>query len=70
MNNHRLAEIARDADFREMVSLIETNLTQRVMAATTSPEDRAQLLAEYHGLQRVKAALGMAAYDAAQKDQE
>lgn len=70
MNNHRLAEIARDEDFRQMVSQIEANLTTRVMAATTSQEDRASLLAEYHGLQRVKAALGMAAYEAAQQDQE
>lgn len=70
MNNHRLAEIARDEDFRGMILKIEENLTQRVMAATTSQEDRASLLAEYHGLQRVKAALGMAAYEAAQQDQE
>jgi hypothetical protein len=70
MNNHRLAEIARDEDFRGMIFKIEEHLTQKVMAATTSQEDRAQLLAEYHGIQRVKAALGMAAYEAAQQDQE
>lgn len=53
-----------------MILKIEENLTQRVMAATTSQEDRASLLAEYHGLQRVKAALGMAAYEVALQDQE
>lgn len=69
MKNERLAAIAADPDFREVVLSAEKQLTARVMATTTSPEDREKALAEYHGLRRVLTRLQLAIQDESQKEE-
>lgn len=70
MNVENLARIARDDDFRALIASIEAQLTARVMAAAVSQEDRDKAWHEFHAMQRVKAALGVAAYEAAMKGTE
>ncbi len=68
MNNKRLAAIAGDQDFRELLDQIGQQLTAKVMATATSPEDRQNALAEYHALQRIRANLASVAHNAQQED--
>lgn len=68
MNSDRLAQIASDPDFCAFVAETERQLTQKVMAAATPEADRANALAEFHALQRIKGRLASVAYDAQSKD--
>lgn len=65
--SERIAAILADADFGALVSGIEDQLTQRVMAPATSEEDRQKALAEYHALGRVLSAMRAHKFSADQK---
>lgn len=57
MNKDRIAAIWADEDFQAVISQIEEKLTRKVMSQGTSPQDREQTLAQFHGLQTLKGTL-------------
>lgn len=68
MSARRVAAILADEDFVGLVARVKAQLTQKVMAATTSPEDRIEALAEYRGIERIVAAMRSDAYTVSVED--
>lgn len=56
--SQRIKSLLSDEDFRSVVTDVRAALTKKVMAKATTPEDRQQLLAEYHALDRLLAKMG------------
>jgi hypothetical protein len=57
MNAERIRQLAADEDLQAVFREIRASLTRKVMAATTSDEDRAKALADFHALGRVETTL-------------
>lgn len=69
MNSHRIRAIFADEDFSAFMSKHMEKLTKKVMSRATTPEDRAQALAEFHALERFLGGMRSEAQNA-EKDSE
>lgn len=53
--SERIAALLADQDFQAVIASMRERYTRKVMAATTSPEDRANALTHYHALAAIEA---------------
>lgn len=53
MRAERIRVLLGSEDFQEVIAETRDSLTKKVMARSTSDEDRAGYLAEYHALDRL-----------------
>lgn len=67
-NKKRLAQIAQDEDFQAFVAEWGSELTRKVMSATTSPEDREKALTKFHVLKSLAGKMASVAHDVSQED--
>ena len=68
MKSHRIKSLVSDEDFLGLVADIRVYLTKKVMAQATSPEERQELLAEYHALDRLMNRMRSEAHNAENTD--
>lgn len=62
--SHRIKSLLSDKDFLSVVDQVKAALTKKVMSAKTTDEDRAEALAEFHGMDKLVNRMRAIAQDA------
>lgn len=55
INPDDIRRIAEDRSFQALMGAIKTQAIKRILARTTTPEDREAHLADYHAVERLEA---------------